>query len=59
MDDSAIMSDEITKETVPTNFNEKKYLIDGFIVALDGKNKHLILFDYGLFNKICDKIKYL
>ena len=20
---------------------------------------HLILFDYGLFNKICDKIKYL
>ena len=33
--------------------------IDGFIVALDGKNKHLILFDYGLFNKICDKIKYL
>ena len=24
MDDSAIMSDEIMKETVPTNFNEKK-----------------------------------
>ena len=21
--------------------------------------KHLILFDHGLFNKICDKIKYL
>ena len=21
--------------------------------------KHLILFDYGLFNKICDKVKYL
>ena len=33
--------------------------IDGFIVSLDGKIKHLILFDYGLFNKICDKIKYL
>ena len=33
--------------------------IDGFIIALDGKNKHLILFDYGLFNKICDEIKYL
>ena len=33
--------------------------IDGFIKALDGKNKHLILFDYGLFNKTCDKIKYL
>ena len=33
--------------------------IDGFIIALDGKNKLLILFDYGLFNKTCDKIKYL
>ena len=25
--------------------------IDGFIIILDGKIKHLILFDYGLFNK--------
>ena len=33
--------------------------IDGFIISLDGKIKHLILFDYGLFNEICDKIKYL
>ena len=33
--------------------------IDEFIILLDGKMKHLILFDYGLFNKICDKIKYL
>ena len=33
--------------------------IDVFIIALDSKIKHLILFDYGLFNKICDKIKYL
>ena len=33
--------------------------IDGFIIVLDGKIKHLILFDYGLFNEICDKIKYL
>ena len=33
--------------------------IDGFIIGLDDKNKHLILFDCGLFNKICDKIKYL
>ena len=32
--------------------------IDRFILALDGKMKHLILFDYRLFNKICDKIKY-
>ena len=33
--------------------------IDGFILALDGKNKHLILCDYGLFSKIYDKIKHL
>ena len=33
--------------------------IDGFIISLDGKIKHLILFDYGLFNNISDKIKYL
>ena len=32
--------------------------IDRFIFTLDGKMKHLILFDYRLFNKICDKIKY-
>ena len=33
--------------------------IDGFIISLDGKIKYLILFDYRLLNKICDKIKYL
>ena len=33
--------------------------INAFIISLDGKIKHLILFDYELFNKICDKIKYL
>ena len=33
--------------------------IDGFILSLDGKIKHLILFDYGFVDKICDKIKYL
>ena len=33
--------------------------IDGFIMVLDGKIKHLVLFDYGLFDKICNKIKYL
>ena len=33
--------------------------IDGFIIPLEGNIKHLILFDYGLFNKICDKIKNL
>ena len=31
--------------------------IDGFTINLDGKIKHLILFDYGLFNKICDENK--
>ena len=33
--------------------------IDGFIMVLDGKVKHLALFYYGLFDKICNKIKYL
>ena len=33
--------------------------IDGFIISLDGQIKHLILFGYGLFNKVCHKIKYL
>ena len=33
--------------------------IDGFIFSVVGKIKHLILFDYGLLNKICDKIKFL
>ena len=33
--------------------------IDGFITVLDCKIKHLVLFDYGLFDKTCDKIKYL
>ena len=33
--------------------------IDGFIKVFDGKNKHLVLFDYKLIIKICDKIKYL
>ena len=33
--------------------------IDEFIIIIDGKIKHLSLFDYGLFNNICDKVKYL
>ena len=32
---------------------------DGFIKVLDGKIKHLILSDYGLFDKICEKIKFI
>ena len=31
--------------------------IDWCIVSLDGKIKHSILFDYGLFNNVCDRIK--
>ena len=33
--------------------------IDGSVMVLDGKIKHLLLFDYEFFDKICDKIKYL
>ena len=33
--------------------------IYGFIISLGRKIKHLILLDYGLFNKVCDKIRYL
>ena len=33
--------------------------IDGFIRVRGGKFRHLVLLDYGLFDKICDKIKYL
>ena len=33
--------------------------IDGFIISLDSKIKRSVLFDYGLFEKICDKIEYL
>ena len=28
-------------------------------MIFDDKIKHLVLFDYGLLNKICNKIKYL
>ena len=31
--------------------------IDGFIISPDGKIKHLVLFDYGLLDKMCGKIK--
>ena len=32
---------------------------DGFIRVCGDEFKHLVLFDYGLFDEICDKIKYL
>ena len=33
--------------------------IDWFIIIIDGKMKHLILFDYRLFNKDCHHTNYL
>ena len=33
--------------------------MDGFIVVIDGKMKHFVLFDYGMFDKICNKIEYI
>ena len=33
--------------------------VDECIISLEGKIKHLVLFDYGLLDKICDKIKIL
>ena len=33
--------------------------IDEFIKVCSGEFRHLVLFDYGLFDKSCDKIKYL
>ena len=32
--------------------------MDGFIRVLEGEIKHFVLFDSGLFDKFCDKIKY-
>ena len=32
--------------------------VDGFIMVLDSKNKHFVLLDYELFDKLCDKISY-
>ena len=45
--------------TGPTQLRIRLDKIDVFIIILDGKTKHLVLFDYGLCDKICDKIKYL
>ena len=33
--------------------------IDRFIISVEDNIKHLILFDYGLFDKSRDKIRYL
>ena len=31
---------------------------DGSIISLDGEIKHLVLFHYGLLDRICDKTEY-
>ena len=33
--------------------------IDGFIIFPDDKIEHLTLFDYGMLDKICEKVEYL
>ena len=33
--------------------------IDGFIRVRGGEFRYLVLFDHGLFDRFCDKIKYL
>ena len=33
--------------------------IDGFIRVRGDESRHLVLFDFELFDKICDNIKYL
>ena len=45
--------------TDPKRLRIKFDKTDRFIIPIYGKIEYLILFGYGLFNKICDKIKYL
>ena len=45
--------------TCPKPLRIKFDKINGFIISIDDKIKPLVLFDYGFFDKICDKIKYL
>ena len=35
------------------------YKIDGYVRVLGGEFRYSLLFDHELFDKICDKIKYL
>ena len=46
-------------QTGPKPLRIKFDKINWFIMVLDGKIEHLVLFDYGLLHNICDKIKYL
>ena len=43
----------------PKPFRVRFNNMDGFIRVLDGEIKRLVLFDYELLDKICDKIKHL
>ena len=45
--------------TIPKPLHIRFDEIDGFIRTHGYKFRHLVLFDHGLFDKICDKIKYL
>ena len=45
--------------TCPKPLRIKFDKINGFIISIGDKIKPLVLFDYGFFDKICDKIKYL
>ena len=42
----------------PKPFRVRFNNMDGFIRVLDGEIKRLVIFDYELFDKICDKIKH-
>ena len=50
------ISSKTSTGSKPLHFRFDK--IYGFIRVLDGEIKHLVLFNYGLFDKICDRIKY-
>ena len=43
----------------PKPFRIKFDKLDGFIRVRGGEFRYLVIFDYGLFDKTCDKIKYL
>ena len=45
--------------TSPKPFHIRFDKINGFIRVRGGEFRHLVLFDYILFDKVCDKIKYL
>ena len=45
--------------TIPKPLHIRFDEIDGFIRTHGYKFRHLVLFNHGLFDKICDKIKYL